>query len=51
MRWPIRMFLVMLICGVAAGCADVDTEDVVHTGGKLLYDTFKAAKDAARSGY
>jgi len=33
------------------GCADTSLEDAVHAGGKLLYDTAKAAQQSKQKGY
>jgi hypothetical protein len=42
----------LLACAVTlGGCADTSFEDAVHAGGKLVYDTMKAAQDSRQKGY
>jgi len=49
-----RYSLAALLLAVSVslgGCADTSLEDAVHAGGKLIYDTAKAAKEAKQKGY
>jgi hypothetical protein len=44
-----RLLVLAAFLGLLAGCAArVEVGDVVHAGGKLFYDTFKAARESER---
>ena len=46
-------FGALLLVGtlMLGGCADTSLEDAVHAGGKLLYNTAKAAQESKQKGY
>jgi hypothetical protein len=46
-----RIAAMLLVVAAATGCTADEARDAVHAGGKLIYDTLKAAKDADRAGY
>ncbi len=49
---PAIVLVIVLAVGALGGCAaGDDARDVLHTGGKLLYDTLKAAKGSEHRDY
>ncbi|MEK9755377.1 MAG: hypothetical protein VW338_19485 [Rhodospirillaceae bacterium] len=46
-----RIVAILLVVVAATGCSADEARDAVHAGGKLIYDTLKAAKDADRAGF
>ena len=50
----LRYSLAALLLAVSVslgGCADTSLKDAVHAGGKLIYDTAKAAQESKQKGY